>query len=82
MDATTDVPVTIDIQKDNGPWQIFSQGKSYVEGAAKYPLTDRIAGAREFRLRIRARNQSKKDVLVIDGLGLTGKAETTTAESE
>jgi hypothetical protein len=65
----------IEVQKDDGPWQVFSENEGYSGWERQYPLTDLLAGATAFRVRFRARNGTGDSVLVLDNVGFGGKVE-------
>ena len=62
----------IEIRKDDGAWQVFSENKAYSGHERTYPITDYIARAREFRLRIWGRNDAATQALLIDNFEITG----------
>ncbi len=65
----------IEIQKDGGEWQVFSEDIAYTVTDHVYSLSDYIAGAKEFRLRLWGKNESDGDILLLDNFGIRGRAE-------
>ncbi len=65
----------IEVQRDDGDWQLISEDRDYPDRDHVYSLKQHVAGAREFRVRIWARNGTADRATIMDNLGIRGKAE-------